>query len=141
MKNTLLLSLFIFLLFGAQSCDSAAETSSTDYEVWRSDFIQISSSQHKSTDSLQDHSQYLYLYNNGKALLLDSLSNGSIGRKEANWEIRQYKGREVFYLENEKESPGILPVVYPILLKNEAEFKMAFDSLSENHIWNLRRVW
>lgn len=94
-------------------------------------------------DSLTDYSQYLYLYNNGKAKLIDSLNNGTVRQFETKWQIQNRKGKEVFLFGYGKESQGILGIlgmVYPIIIKNKNDFKMEFDSLDVKHKWNLKRI-
>lgn len=109
-------------------------------EVWETELIVMNCENRTFTDSLNDHSQYLYLYPTGKAELIDSLTNGQVRQSESSWEIRKQNGRDIFLFGYGKESQGILGVAYPIIIKNETIFKMAFDSLNEHHKWNLRRI-
>lgn len=130
-KIILLLLCFITLI----SCQSK-----DPIEVWKTELIQMKSETIDMIDSLTDRSQYLYLYENRKALLIDSLANGTVGKTETTWEIHQRNGKEIFLLGYGQESEGIQGIAYPIVVKNENEFKMAFDSLNEHHRWNLKFV-
>lgn len=115
-------------------------TVDTTPEVWKSEYISIKSAQDIRIDSLKDHSQYLYLYSNGDALLIDSTASGHLRRSETQWEIKKYNGTEVFGFGFGNEASGIRGVAYPITKKNDSVFLMKFDSLSQVCIWNLKRV-
>ena len=138
MKKILLPILLCFL--GLNSCETYSTKDDNSPEVWRTELIKVNSTTTNLTDSLNDHSQFLYLYPDGKAELIDSLNDGSVRQSETTWEIRNKDGKKVFLFGYGRESEGILGVAYPILTKNETYFKMAFDSLDEHHIWNLKRI-
>ncbi len=137
MKKILLPILFCFL--GLNSCETTSTKDDNSPEVWKTELIKMNSKTTNLTDSLKDHSQFLYLYPNGKAKLIDSLNDGRVAQSETTWEIRIKDGKKIFLFGYGRESEGIFGVAYPILTKNETSFKMAFDSLDEHHIWNLTR--
>lgn len=138
MKNTSLL--FLYLMFGVLSCNIHSTSSQESVEIWRTDLKVMKSETNEFTDKMEEHSQYLYLYSNGEAQIIDSLQNGTIRESETKWEIRKKNGKDIFLLGFGKESQGIMGVAFPIIFKNETDFKMAFDSLQEHHIWNLKRI-
>ena len=127
-------------MVGLLSCNMNSKDSQESAEVWRTDLIVMNSETNEFTDRMQGHSQYLYLYSNGKAQIVDSLQNGTVRESETTWEIRIKNGKDIFLFGFGKESQGIMGVAYPIITKNETDFKMAFDSQQELHIWNLKRI-
>lgn len=133
-------SLILICLFGLISCSTIATKKDKSVEVWKSEFIRIKSSKKDYIDNLKTHTQYLLLYANGNANLIDSLENGTVLQSKTNWEIRKRNGRNVFLFGYGEESKGILGVAYPIRTKNETDFKMLFDTLTETHVWNLKRI-
>lgn len=138
MKKTLLPILFCFT--GLISCEVNSTKNNNSPEVWKSELIKMTSETSTLTDSLKNHSQFLYLYSNGKAELVDSLNDGTVRQSETTWEIRNQDGKKIFMFGYGRESEGILGVSYPIVTKNETHFKMAFESQDEHHIWNLKRI-
>ena len=122
------------------SCDINSKNNQKLLEVWRTDLIVMNSETSEYTDRMEEHYQYLYLHSNGKAEIVDSLKDGTVSQSETTWEIRNSDGKDVFLFGFGKESQGVLGVAYPIIIKNETDFKMAFDSMQEHHIWNLKRI-
>jgi len=117
-----------------------SKKSQASVEVWRTDLIVMTSETNRFTDRMEEHSQYLFLHSNGEARLVDSLNNGSVNLSKTTWEMVSRDGKDVFLFGFGKESQGILGVAYPIAVKNETDFQMAFDSLGKQHIWNLTRI-
>lgn len=109
-------------------------------EIWKTELIQLKSVKNEVIDSLTDYSQYLYLYNNGRAILIDSLNDRTVRQFETKWQIQNRNGKEVFLFGYSKKSQGILGVAYPIVIKNKIDFKMEFDSLDVKNKWNLKRI-
>ena len=122
------------------SCIRNSKDNPESTEVWRTDLIVMNSMTNEFTDRMEEHSQYLYLYSNGKAQIVDSLKSGIVNESETTWEIRNRNGKDIFLFGFGKETQGIMGVAYQIITKSETDFKMAFDSLQEHHIWNLKRI-
>ncbi|MCE7992512.1 MAG: hypothetical protein HEP71_11045 [Roseivirga sp.] len=143
MKNIQYKSLILgcLILFSCQQEGQKAEL--TTVEIWKSDLIVMKTPGNEFTDSFTDHDQYLYLYDNGKARLVDSLKNGTVSVSESAWEIKEFKGKTVFSFGHGREDEGIMGIIYPIVIKNEVDFKMLFDSTSlkgqNKHVWDLKR--
>ncbi|MFZ6051082.1 hypothetical protein [Halocola ammonii] len=135
----IMLAIMLWLV-GIISCGVNPIDDMNSVQVWRTELIKMNADTIYLTDSLVDRSQYLYLYNQGKAKLVDSFPDGKVLESETTWEIRNVKGKDVFLFGYGKESHGILGVAYPITTKNETDFKMAFDSLGEHNVWNLTRI-
>jgi len=120
-----------------QSCSLSMDNP----EVWKSTYLLMTDDNGKVViDRYNNHSQYLYLYKNGKASIVDSLANGKTTHLESNWEMIEKDGRTLFVLGHEKNR--VRGIAYPIILKDESNFEMSLE-LSEGkviHIWNLIRV-
>ncbi|MFT6747245.1 MAG: hypothetical protein ACJAZ2_001593 [Glaciecola sp.] len=116
---------------------------SDNTEVWKSSYQMMKSNDFESENHFEELTQYLILYSNGDAKLIDSLHNGISNSTLTNWEIIDREGVEHFSFGHGKESEGVLGVVLPITKKDENEFKMKFDSIAEGeqtlHIWNLEK--
>lgn len=132
--------LILILLVNFISCRKKSEDKLNSAEIWKTDMIIMNSKNNMFTDNMEDHTQYLYLYSNGIARLVDSLKNGTINESESTWEIRNRNGKNIFLFGYGKESQGIKGLAYPIVVKNKTDFKMALDSINEKHVWNLKRV-
>ena len=132
----------IILLYSLSlsSCKFNNLADENDVEIWETELISMKSKTVNFNDNFADHSQYLYLYQSGKAVIIDSLKDGIARKSESKWEIQTRNARNIFLFGFGKESQGIVGVAYPIHIKNETEFKMLFDSLDETHIWNLKRI-
>jgi len=141
-----LISFFLFTIILA-SCKSNVikKNNTTDFEIWKSEFVMIKSQKKYFIDSFSNHSQYLYLYKNGKAKLVDSLENKTLRvSTDLIWKIIDNKNEKIFSLGSKNQNEEILGVNYPIVKKDEKKFEMLFDSISINekqnkHIWNLRK--
>ncbi len=138
--NKLVFLCLLILLSVLFSCSHPSSKNEKLPEVWKSEFIRIKSTRNDFIDSLKDHSQYLHLYESGKAILIDSLNDGVVRKSNTTWEIREKNQKSVFLFGYGQESKGILGIAYPIVLKNETDFKMSFDSTTTTHIWNLKRA-
>lgn len=132
--------LFLFLIIGFMSCSTRSKNKQESVEVWRTDLVVMNSETSKFTDQMDEHSQYLYLHANGEARIVDSLKNGAVNQSETTWEIRNRDEQDIFLFGFGEESQGIKGVAYPIIVKNETDFQMAFDSIQEQHVWNLKRI-
>lgn len=135
MKITLFIISICFTIL--LSCGTNSKDNS--YELWETQLIKMKSAKAEMVDSLTDYSQYLYLYSNGNAKLIDSLSDGTVRQSETKWKIQDKNGKEVFLFGYGNESQGVLGVAYQIIIKNQFDFKMKFDSLDIKHKWNLKR--
>lgn len=127
-------------LIGAIAITSGCTSNQADVEVWKSEYVLMESESSYYSNNFIDRSQWLYLYVDGRAELVDSTDLGLVGKFETSWKIVERGGKEIFLFGFDRESEGIEGVAYPIITKSETEFHMAFDSLDEHHRWDLVRA-
>ena len=134
-----ILAVFSIALFALASC------SNDEMEVWQSTYQLIVSDNDSTERHFQNDAQYLILHSSGEATLVDSDSSDTPGITLAKWKIMSKESASVFSLDPINTSEGLKGITYPIVVKNDTDFRMKFDSTSstghrEMHVWNLKRL-